>query len=104
VKSEELRPLFERAKKISQTFETFRIDHIYREQNKEADALVNQALDETAGKPATAAPANAEKRALPNLGIRVRARFRSGVLYPLEDINLPDGADVEILIRQKKNS
>jgi ribonuclease HI len=49
VKSQELRPLFERAKKMAQTLETFRIDHVYREQNREADALVNQALDETSG-------------------------------------------------------
>src|ERR1700693_4742665 len=51
VKSPDLRPLFERAKKMSQTFESFRIDHVYREQNTEADALANEALDETSGKP-----------------------------------------------------
>ena len=34
VKSEDLRPLFERAKKMSQGFESFRIDHVYREQNR----------------------------------------------------------------------
>src|ERR1700691_1849814 len=36
VKSEELRPLFERAKKMSVTFEHFAISHVYREQNKDA--------------------------------------------------------------------
>src|SRR6202166_2948456 len=51
VKSLDLRPLFERAKKMSQTFESFRIDHVYREQNTEADALANEALDETSGQP-----------------------------------------------------
>src|SRR5450755_2662004 len=49
VKSEELRPLFERAKKMSAAFDSFGINHVYREQNKEADALANEALDETAG-------------------------------------------------------
>ena len=34
--------------------------------------------------------------------IKVRARFRGGVLYPLEDINLADGAEVEILLRPAK--
>src|SRR6184192_4371557 len=34
VKSADLKPLFERAKKMSQSFASFRIDHIYREQNK----------------------------------------------------------------------
>src|SRR5262249_40363909 len=36
VKSADLKPLFERARKMSQTFNSFRIDHVYREQNAEA--------------------------------------------------------------------
>ena len=52
VKSEDLKPLYERAKKMSQTFAAFRIDHVYREQNKEADALANEAMDEVSGKAA----------------------------------------------------
>src|SRR6202048_807463 len=51
VKSEDLRPLFERALKMSKAFEAFRIEHVYREQNREADALANEALDETSGVP-----------------------------------------------------
>lgn len=101
VKSEDLRPLFERAKKMSQGFDSFRIDHVYREQNREADALANEALDETAGgvssglrSPAKPAPGNS--RPEPR---RIRARFRSGVLYLLEDVDLPDGTEVEILLR-----
>src|SRR3989441_272836 len=49
VKSEDLRPLFERAQKMSKAFDSFRIEHVYREQNREADALANEALDETEG-------------------------------------------------------
>lgn len=100
VKSEDLRPLFERAKKMSQGFESFQIQHVYREQNREADALANEALDETAGVPKAAAPD--VKRSAPdgNSGPRwVQARFRSGILYPLEDIDLPDGTEVEITLR-----
>jgi ribonuclease HI len=118
VKSPELRPLFERARKMSQGLESFRIDHVYREQNQEADALANEALDETSGRPATpAAPAanakpDAAARAAANPAPpktqprparseprRFRARFRSGVLYLLEDVDLPDGEEVEVLIR-----
>jgi ribonuclease HI len=101
VKSEDLKPLYERAKKMSQTFAAFRIDHVYREQNREADALANEAMNEVSGKP----PAKTENGTsrIENRNsvsaIKVRARFRSGVLYPLEDINLPDGAEVEILLR-----
>src|SRR5258707_10813891 len=49
VKSADLQPLFERAKKMTQGFESFRIDHVYREQNREADALANEALDAADG-------------------------------------------------------
>jgi len=98
VKSGDLQPLFERAKKMSQGFESFRIEHVYREQNREADALANEALDETAGaapkSPATPKASSPGKVGPP----RVRARYQSGVLYPLEDVNLADGTVVEVSI------
>ena len=98
VKSGDLRPLFERAKKMSQSFDSFRIEHIYREQNREADALANEALDETAGgspNSPSAAKSQVRSKSEPR---RVRARFQSGVLYPLEDVNIPDGTVVEVSI------
>lgn len=107
VKSADLQPLYERAQKMSKGFDSFRIDHVYREQNREADALANEALDETEGKPANpAAPAaktNSAERTGPR---RVPARFRGGVLYLLEDVGLPDGTVVEVTIfpLQKRES
>jgi ribonuclease HI len=103
VKSGDLKPLFERAQKMSRTIPAFRIDHVYREQNREADALANEAMNEVSG--AAGRNTKTENRtSVPaaNPAIIVRARFRSGVLYPLEDINLPDGAEVEILLRPAK--
>ncbi|HET7259697.1 MAG TPA: reverse transcriptase-like protein [Candidatus Acidoferrum sp.] len=103
VKSEDLRPLFERAKKMSQGFESFRIDHVYREQNREADALANEALDETSGAPSAAgAPAKAAAPDAKPSPRWIQARFRSGILYPLEDIDLPDGTEVEIVLRPRR--
>jgi ribonuclease HI len=103
VKSEDLRPLFERAKKMSQGFESFRIDHVYREQNREADALANEALDETSGVPSAAgAPAKAAAPDAKPSPRWIQARFRSGILYPLEDIDLPDGTEVEIVLRPRR--
>jgi ribonuclease HI len=132
VKSEELRPLFERAKKMSATFDSFGINHVYREQNQDADALANEALDETAGTPAgggamsakstggkaaastaatdgavasasagkaAAAPAKPAVKHDPSIPRKVKARFRSGILYPLEDLDLEDGCEVEIYLR-----
>jgi ribonuclease HI len=101
VKSEELKPLFERAKKMSQTFESFRIGHVYREQNKEADALVNQALDETSGS-GGAPRVKAEKPASKDGTMRLVARYKDGVLQPYETLDLPEGTEVEILLRLRK--
>jgi ribonuclease HI len=112
VKSADLKPLYERAKKMSQALPAFRIDHVYREQNREADLLANEAMDEASGKPPAVASRNPKvesgnsKRENRNLipTIKVRARFRSGILYPLEDVDLPDGAEVEILLRPTSKS
>ena len=109
VKSADLKPLFERAQKTSRSFESFRIEHVYRERNAEADKLANEALDETSGASPRSGETHAQNRTVksetPNsgAGVKIRARFRSGVLYPLEDLDLPDGAEVEILIRARKS-
>jgi ribonuclease HI len=97
VKSADLQPLYERAQKTAKVFESFRIDHVYREQNREADALANEALDEVEGKPRPAAPAKPDptEKLSPR---KVPARFRGGVLYLLEDVGLPDGTVVEVSI------
>jgi ribonuclease HI len=105
VRSPELQPLFERARKMSEALESFRIDHVYREQNREADALANEAMDEVE----SAAPKSAKLAAIPTpkpesrgpIGEvrKIRARFRSGVLYLLEDVDLPDGVEVDVLLR-----
>jgi len=115
VKSADLKPLYERAKKMSAAIPAFRIDHVYREQNREADLLANEAMDEVSGKPPSAESRNSKiengnskaenRKSAPaaNPTIKVRARFRSGILYPLEDVDLPDGAEVEILLRPTKS-
>jgi ribonuclease HI len=110
VKSADLQPLFERAKKMSRSFASFRIIHVYREQNREADALANEAMDQVSAAPRAEngksktengdSPAGSRDAA--KSAIRVRARLRSGVLYPLEDVDLPDGTEVEIILRPAK--
>jgi ribonuclease HI len=139
VKSADLKPLFERAKKMAQSFESFAISHVYREQNAEADALANEAMDEAEGRPSRAAasaqkpgpaavtatpksagpgkrsasvsPAQPSRIAIspgstaatmpdayPELR-RLKARHRGGVLYILEDVDLPDGEVFEVMVR-----
>jgi ribonuclease HI len=131
VRSPELAPLYERARKMASALDSFRIDHVYREQNREADALANQAMDEVEGPDAkprgaknaasanpappiaterrmatsSSAPASAIAPQAPPSDIRkIRARFRGGVLYLLEDVELPDGIEVHVLLRLPKKS
>jgi ribonuclease HI len=99
VKSPELRPLFERARKMSQAFDSFKIDHVYREQNADADALANEALDETSGNPSPKLnPSEPKPQAQPQQ-CKIRARFRNGALVPSEPLDLAEGSEVEILVR-----
>jgi ribonuclease HI len=99
VKSEDLRPLFERARKMAQAFESFRIDHVYREQNREADVLVNQALDEVSRPSHNSQP---EKSAQKESTLRFFARYKNGLLQPESELKLPDGAEVEVMLRLRK--
>jgi ribonuclease HI len=98
VKSPELKPLFERARKMAQTFTSFKIDHVYREQNAEADALANEVLDETSGRPSIPSKLGAAPTT-PQPPRKIRARFRNGALIPIDPLDLSDGSEVEITVR-----
>lgn len=59
VKSEQIRPLFQQAVDLLGQFKNWKIRHITRDKNKEADKLVNQALNlerDIEGKPVQASP------------------------------------------------
>jgi len=96
VKSAELRPLFERARKMAQTFASFKIEHVYREQNAEADALANEALDEISSAPARMKPDKPGVKPRPR---KIRARVRNGALVPVDPLDLAEGSEVEISVR-----
>jgi ribonuclease HI len=132
VRSPELAPLYERARKMAAALDSFRIDHVYREHNREADALANLAMDEvegpdakprgergaaktaakaaapTASSPSTApAPSKPQAQAasaLPSDVRKIRARYRSGVLYLLEDLEMPDGIELDVLLKLPRKS
>src|SRR3984893_12670627 len=84
VKHPDLRPLHDRAKKQAASLEAFTIQYIPRQQNSEADAAANAALDKTSGVKAAFAsePARAVSpaRASRSAPRKIRARFRDGVL------------------------
>jgi acyl dehydratase/ribonuclease HI len=88
VKHPDLRPLHERAKKQAATLEAFVIQYVPREQNREADAAANAALDNTGGiKSAFASePARVmnSAKALYLEDLYVGQRFTSG-LYQMDE-------------------
>jgi ribonuclease HI len=90
VKSPDLRPLYERARKMAAALETFAIEHVARERNSEADALANAALDNTGGGLREAASRSASRT--------VRAEFRGGALHPLDPLDLQEGAIVRLRV------
>jgi ribonuclease HI len=45
VRSPELRPLYEEAKRLTRQLQWFSIEHVRREKNAEADRLANEAMD-----------------------------------------------------------
>ncbi len=113
VRSADLRPLFERARKLAHGIASFAVEHVPRERNRDADALANEALDAHgdsgdgrnkyfSGKLLTATDLEQEQQA--NRKRRVRARYSGGKLHPFVPLDLPDGAEVELTIDSVKRS
>ena len=101
VKSRDLKPLYDRAQKIVAQLESFDIQHVPREQNREADQLANQALD-GAGVDTRAIPTLVGPSLFPDEPLRAFATYVQGVLKPRVKLPLVDGETVEIEIHRKK--
>lgn len=112
VKNAALKPLHERAQKLTRALDYFVIEHVMREQNRDADALANLALDRggsvgnsptsgtSLGAAARCAPRSVE---IPVVTGTVRATYKDGILIPTEEIDLPDGTTIELQFRIPKN-
>jgi len=101
VKSADLKPLHERASKLARQFEYFVIEHVRRESNRDADALANVALDSSGFGPAAHADSTSSAPAHRPSPVRsrIRARFDKGVLVPSEPLDLPEGTEVILDVR-----
>lgn len=111
VKNAALKPLHERAQKLARALDYFAIEHVMREQNRDADALGNLALDR-GGSVGTALKPESTSRAAPRTRTRsaenfsttrtVRATYKGGVFIPAEKIELPEGATLDLTFRVSK--
>jgi ribonuclease HI len=106
VKSADLKPLHERAVKLSRGFEHFEIVHVPREKNREADRLVNAALDgdgESENR-SHSLGTKVENRQESTPAQTIRARYRGGVLVPKEPLDLPEDAEVNVRIEPLRDA
>jgi ribonuclease HI len=106
VRSPDLKPLYDKARDMIARLESFSIRHVYREENREADRLANQAMDEAktgiapavvssrAGSPKVSVSASAAP-------LRSAATFRKGLLKPHLQLPLFEGEEVDLEIHRK---
>src|SRR5271155_2403045 len=108
VKSADLKPLHERASKLARQLDYFAIEHVRRELNRDADELANVSLDQAGvpkfeariSKPESRSGAiDPEPQTRPNRARTIQARYVKGNLVPAEPLDLPEGAEVTLEIR-----
>ncbi|MGA7623608.1 MAG: reverse transcriptase-like protein [Candidatus Acidiferrales bacterium] len=126
VKSADLKPLQERAAKLTRQLQYFVIEHVRREQNRDADLLANVALDSagiakfedrkshieppknagltakngpkrSTAEPAPDSPPSASQNEAQSRSIR--ARFINGTFVPKENVDLANGSEVILHVR-----
>jgi probable phosphoglycerate mutase len=111
VKSPDLKPLFDEAKRRIAKLEAFEISHALRHKNKDADRLANEAMDRGMKKPhapgqpappplkATPYPTKAEAppNPYPKADAMLRGFTKDGVVHILGGATLPNGIFVKII-------
>jgi ribonuclease HI len=117
VRSPDLKPLFDKARILISRLESFSIRHVYREQNREADRLANEAMDDAAsgkspctstqtapvpGSTPSVAPSPKITKATTPKPQSVAATFEAGVLHPHTQLPLFEGEEVDLEIHRKK--
>ena len=90
VKSPDLQPLFREAKALISKLKSFSIDHVPREQNREADRLANLAMDD--------GPAKGRARPNQPRSVASFAVYRGGCFYPAESVDIAENTRVRLQI------
>jgi ribonuclease HI len=113
VKSPDLKPLYDEAKRRIARLEAFEITHALRHKNKDADRLANEAMDRgmkrphAPGQPAppplkatpypTASQTPPQPTTYPKADAMLRGFTKDGVVHILGGTTLPDGVFVKII-------
>lgn len=98
VNSPDLRPLWAKAREMSARLEGFKIDHVLRHKNKEADRLANEAMDRGTGRsPRTEGESAQESVSRPVPKPVMLRGFVTGGVVRLLGAELPDGIFVKVI-------
>jgi len=102
VNSPDLRPLYEEAKRRIARLEAFRIEHVLRGKNKQADRLANLAMDQGTRRPGGPSSSAARASASPPVPERLTAKgyVKNGVVHLVEG-ELPEGAFVRVNVERQ---
>src|SRR5271154_7055254 len=92
VNSPELRPLYDEAKRRIGRLEGFRIEHVLRGKNKEADRLPNEAMDRGMGRSRAAAPSAPSS-------FRAAVKAVGGAAAPAVNVSAPPARPLRGLVK-----
>ena len=97
VKNANLKVLYDRARTLIAKFDAFRIEHVRREHNREADRLANEAMDAASKhkKPQPAPSADTKP-------LSATATYHQGMLELAGPLPLDEGEQVNLRIKRKK--
>lgn len=97
VKNPDLKILHARAKALIEQFDSFTIKHVLREHNREADRLVDEALDAAEHKRKTPQAGSSDSKPF-----RTTATYHQGVLDLRDSLPIAEGEQVDLKIQRKK--
>ncbi len=91
VKNPGLKSLHTQAKKLISALQSFSIQHVPREKNREADRLANLGMDQNApdGQPPSATPTRT---------LNILAVFEEGIFRPIQPVSLPENITVRLRV------
>ena len=112
VKNANLKELYDRARTLIAQIDAFRIEHVRREHNREADRLANDAMDAAAKQERplqgrSTAQGTSESKTGTNIdasqkSLRATATYRQGVLELDGSLPLGEGERVDLKIERKE--
>ena len=97
VKNQDLKRLYDQAQQMIRQLDWFQIQHVLREQNREADRLANEAMDKGSGRVRTTEMRGSTPQQATMLDRELEGIVRDGAIQ-LVDGDLPEGTRVQIRV------